>query len=47
MNRTGFGICIALAFFGVAITWIGCEHFEERQCREKEWRWDGERCLEP
>jgi hypothetical protein len=43
----GIGLCLAIAFFVAGIAWVGCEHFEERQCREKELVWNGRECVEP
>lgn len=48
----GIGCVIAVAFFAVAIGWIACDGYHERQCRERQWRWTGwvgvdGRCEEP
>jgi hypothetical protein len=48
----GLGLIVAGTFFVVAIAWIGCDHYQERQCREKELRWQGTvgvggECIEP
>jgi hypothetical protein len=44
----GVGLIIASCFFVIAIVWIGCEQHRERQCRDKEWRWDEQKgCVEP
>jgi hypothetical protein len=47
VKTQGLGCLVAGVFLLILGTWISCEQFQERQCREKEWRWDGERCAEP
>lgn len=50
--NSGIGLILAGTFFLIAITWIGCDQYQERQCRERQWRWTGTvwidgRCEEP